>query len=154
MPVPKSVTKITSKGIEYTSNVDAAQYYIYELSRAALRDVGKFVKTEWRKSFYEHFKRHSGKAGRAISYKVISGKYTQFPRVQIGLKNNKSAGFYGMFQEFGSSRTPRLGLLNDSVENNIATIIEIESKYLSGLDDEAKALAMISSEDDYTDENE
>ena len=58
-----------------------------------------------------------------------------------------------MFQEFGSSRTPRLGLLTDSVEGNIPTIIEIESKYLSGLNDEATALAMIDSEGDYEDED-
>lgn len=58
-----------------------------------------------------------------------------------------------MFQEFGSSRTQRLGLLTDSVEGNIPTIIEIESKYLSGLNDEATALAMIDSEGDYEDED-
>ena len=44
MSVPKSVVKVKKNGVEYTSNVDAAQYYIHELNRAALRDVGKFVK--------------------------------------------------------------------------------------------------------------
>lgn len=153
MSAPKSVVKFSKGGIEYTSNVDAAQYYIYELSRAALRDVGKFVKREWKSNFYSHFGKKSGKAGRAISYKVISGKSTMFPRVQIGLKNNKAAAFYSMFQEFGSSNTPRLGILTDTVEDNIATIVEIESKYLSGLEDEARALALIDSEGDYEDED-
>ena len=153
MSAPKSVVKFDKDGITYTSNVDACEYYLYELSRAALRDVGKFVKVEWKKTFYGHFGRHTGKAGRAISYKVISGKYTEFPRVQIGLKNKRETAFYSMFQEFGSSKTPRLGLLTDSVEGNIPTIIEIESKYLSGLNDEATALAMIDSEGDYEDED-
>ena len=67
------------------------------------------------------------------------------------MKNKKDVAFYSMFQEFGSSRTPRLGLLSDTVEGNITTIIEIESKYLSGLNDEATALAMIDSEGDYED---
>lgn len=151
MSAPKSVVKVKKSGVEYTSNVDAAQYYIYELSRAALRDVGKFVRTKWRENYYSHFKKHSGDAGKAVSYKVISGKSTQFPRVQVGLKAGKVDGFYAYFQEFGSSRTPRLGLLTDTVESNIATIVEIESKYLSGLEDEATALAMIS-EDEYSED--
>ena len=44
MSAPKSVTKINKNGVTYTSNVDACQYYLHELNRAALRDVGKFVK--------------------------------------------------------------------------------------------------------------
>ena len=151
MSAPKSVVKVKKGGVEYTSNVDAAQYYIYELSRAALRDVGKFVKKKFQENYYEYFKKHSGDAGKAVNYKVISGKSTQFPRVQVGLKAGKVDGFYAYFQEFGSSKTPRLGILTDTVESNIATIVEIESKYLSGLEDEAKALAMIS-EEDYEDE--
>lgn len=151
MSAPKSVVKVKKGGVEYTSNVDAAQYYIYELSRAALRDVGKFVKKKFQENYYAYFKKHSGDAGKAVNYKVISGKSTQFPRVQVGLKAGKVDGFYAYFQEFGSSKTPRLGILTDTVESNIATIVEIESKYLSGLEDEAKALAMIS-EEDYEDE--
>ena len=151
MSAPKSVVKVKKNGVEYTSNVDAAEYYIYELSRAALRDVGKFVRTKWRENYYAHFKKHSGDAGKAVSYKVISGKSTQFPRVQVGLKAGKVDGFYAYFQEFGSSKTKRLGLLTDTVESNIATIVEIESKYLSGLEDEAKALQMIS-EDEYSED--
>lgn len=153
MSAPKSVVKVKKSGVEYTSNVDAAQYYIYELSRAALRDVGKFVRTKWRSVYYEHFTRHSGDAGKAVNYNVISGKKTTAPRVQVGLKSGKVDGFYAYFQEFGTSKTPRLGLLSKTVEDNIATIVEIESKYLSGLEDEATALALID-EGEYNDENE
>lgn len=153
MSAPKSVVKVKKSGVEYTSNVDAAQYYIYELSRAALRDVGKFVRTKWRSVYYEHFNRHSGDAGKAVNYNVISGKKTTAPRVQVGLKSGKVDGFYAYFQEFGTSKTPRLGLLSKTVEDNIATIVEIESKYLSGLEDEATALALID-EGEYNDENE
>lgn len=152
MSAPKSVTKITKNGIEYTSNVDACQYYLYELNRAALRDVGKFIKRKWKDVYYGHFVRHTGDAGKAVNYKVISGKFTTAPRVQVGLKSGKVDGFYAYFQEFGSSKTPRLGLLSSEVEDNIAQIVEIESKYLSGLEDEAAALAMID-EGDYDDED-
>jgi hypothetical protein len=153
MSTPKSVVKLSKNGVEYTSNVDACQYYIHELNRAALRDVAKFVKAEFRKAYYEVFGRHSGDGGKAVSYKVISSKSTTAPRVQIGLKAKKIDGFYAFFQEFGSSKTPKLGLLHHAVEGNIPKIVEIESKYLSGLEDEAQALALIN-EGDYEDEDE
>ena len=152
MSAPKSVVKVKKDGVEYTSNVDAAQYYLFELSRAALRDVGKFIKTKWREALYQNFKKHTGNAGRATSYSVLSGKNTKYPRVEIGLKTKTVKGFYSYYQEFGSSQTPKLGLLTEAVESNIPTIVEIESKYLSGLESEAQALALISSEDDYEDE--
>lgn len=153
MGAPKSVVKVKKNGVEYTSNVDAAEYYIHELTRAALRDVGKFVKTKFRESYYSHFGKHSGDGGKAVSYKVISSKTTTAPRVQIGLKQGKVDGFYAFFQEFGSSKTQKLGLLSHAVEDNIAQIVEIESKYLSGLEDEAEALSKIN-EGDYEDDGE
>ena len=143
MSAPKSVTKINKNGVTYTSNVDACQYYIHELSRAALRDVGKFIRTKWRQIYYEHFTRHSGDGGKATNYNVIASKSTTAPRVQVGLKTGKVDGFYAYYQEFGSSKQPRLGLLTGLVEDNVATIVEIESKYLSALESEAEALALI-----------
>lgn len=151
MSAPKSVVKVKNGNVEYTSNVDAAQYYIFELSRAALRDVGKFVKAKWKEALYEHLDRKTGNAGKATTYSVVSGKNTKYPRVEIGLKTKTVKGFYSYFQEFGSSQTPKLGLLSNAVEDNIPTIIEIESKYLSGLESEAQALSMIS-EEEYEDE--
>lgn len=153
MSVPKSVVKINKNGVQYTSNVDACEYYIHELSRAALRDVGKFVRTKWREVYYTYFKKHSGDGGKAVNYNVIASKSTQFPRVQVGLKIGKVDGFYAYFQEFGTSKQPKLGLLTSTVEDNIPTIVEIESKYLSALDDEAKALGLID-ESEYSDDGE
>ena len=153
MSVPKSVTKIKNGNVEYTSNVDAASYYLFELSRAALRDVGKFVKAKFKESFYDNFERETGNAGKATSYTVVSNKNTKYPRVEIGLKKNQLKGVYGYEQEFGTSTVPRLGLLQSAVEDNIAKIVEIESQYLSGLEDEAKALAMVD-EKEYEDNGE
>ena len=42
MGVP-SVVKFTRKGVTYTSSVDRVRYTIKELTRAALRDVGRYV---------------------------------------------------------------------------------------------------------------
>lgn len=154
MSAPKSVVKINKKGVRYVSEVDAAEYYIFELTRAALRDVGKYLRTEFRTAYYSHFKRRTGDAGKVTSVNVLSGKNTKYPRLQIGLKTGKVDGFYAYFQEFGTSKTPRLGLLQSVAKDNIAQILEIESKYLSGLSGEAAALAAQIDENEYNEGEE
>ena len=134
----------------YESNLDAAQYYIHELNRAALRDVGKFVAKAFRTAFYNHFDKDTGNAGKATKYKVISNDKTVYPRVQIGLKPPNNKGFYEYFQEFGTSTgIPRLGLLTHAVQDNVAEIVKIESTYLSGLSDEAARLDSLINENEY-----
>lgn len=147
MPTPKSVIKVKKMGIEYISEVDKAQYYIFELCRAALRDSAKVVLKSFRENYYSHFKRRTGNAGKALKAKVYSSKNTQFPRVEIGLKP-KTKGYYAMLQEFGTKGTrrtkksgkvsvkpiPKLGLLQKSVKDNIDTIQSVQAKYLSAID--------------------
>lgn len=153
MSVPKSVTKINKNGVTYTSNVNACEYYIFELSRAALRDVAKFVKRTFKDSFYTYFNKQTGDAGKATQSVVLSNKDTKYPRVEIGLKKSQLKGVYAYEQEFGTSSIPRLGLLTDAVESNVAKIIEIESKYLSALESEAEALSLID-ESEYSEDGE
>lgn len=143
MPVPRSVTKVTKDGVEFVSNVDRCSYTMKELCRAALRDVGKFVCKRFRQDYYSHFKRRSGAVGKYTQY-WVRHKEEKYPNLQVGLKSN---AFYGGFQEFGSSKTEKLGLLSGAVQDNIADIVRIESKYLSALENEAEALALISDED-------
>lgn len=145
MPTPKSVVAYKKGKVTYTSNVDAAQYYLFELSRAALRDVGKFLSGKFRDSFDSVFERRSGQGRSAVKYKVHSGKKTKYPRVQVGVKQGQK-GFYGLSEEFGNSKTPRYGLLTKATEGNIAEIIKIESQYLSNLSDEAERLERLINE--------
>jgi phage protein, HK97 gp10 family len=151
MGAPKSVIKMNKNGITYTSSVDKASYFLFELSRAALRDVSKFIRKTFKESYYTHFKRITGKAGRVTRSKVFSSQNTKYPRVQIGVphssKGKSTEGFYAYFQEFGTSKTQGLGLLQKAVDSNIKKIVEIESKYLSALEDEAKALSLIDEEE-------
>jgi len=155
MPTPKSQTKIKFKKgkteITYESNLDATQYFLYELNRAALRDVGKFVSKMFRNAYYQHFEKHSGDAGKATKYNVIAGKKTTAPRVQIGLSSGRMDGFYAYFQEFGTStgNVPRLGLLTKTVQENVPEIVKIESQYLSGLSGEAMKLEAKINENEY-----
>lgn len=144
MGAPKSVIKIKKDGVHYESEVDKCEYYLHELTRAALRDVGKFIAKTFKTSFYSHFKRNTGGAGRATKYKVWSNAKTKYPRVDIGLKTGQVDGFYAYFQEFGTSKTPRLGLLQKAAKDNIDEIIKIESQYLSALSkDESTAKSLI-----------
>lgn len=154
MPTPKSQIKVLVKDgkteVTYEENFDAAGYYIHELTRAALRDVGKFVTKLFRTAYYSHFNKITGNAGKATKYKVISSAKTTAPRVQIGLKTGQVEGFYAYFQELGTSNgIPRLGLLTHAVEDNVAEIVKIESQYLSGLEDEAARLESQINENDY-----
>lgn len=143
MSVPKSVVKINKNGVQYTSSVDRASYTIRELTRAALRDSGKYICRNFKTAYYASHKKHSGRVGKFTQYWV---KYKQkTPELQVGLKHN---GFYGGFQELGSSKTKKEALLTHAVKDNIAEIVKIQSQYLSSLEDEAAALAKIS-EDDY-----
>lgn len=154
MPAPKSVTKINYKNgktsVTYTTDVDAAQYYIHELTRAAMRDVGKFIAKTFKGLYYDHFTRRTGKAGKATKYKVFASAKTTSPRVQIGLPAGRVDGFYAYFQEFGTKdgRVPKLGLLTRAAKDNIAEIIKIESQYLDGLSGEAARLAAQINEND------
>ena len=160
MSAPKAQAKIKYKNgkaeITYESNLDACQYYIYELTRAALRDVGKFIVLKFREAYYTHFTRRTGNAGKATKYKVISGKSTMFPRVQVGLKSGNVPGFYAYFQEFGTKdgRVPKLGLLTKTVNENIPEIVKIESQYLSALEGEAARLDALIDEGDYEEDGD
>lgn len=142
MPVPKSVVKIKKGNVEYISNIDRVQYTIQELTRAALRDVGKYICNVFRTGYYGTFRRKKGNVGRYTQYWVRKKELD----LQVGIKPN---AFYGGFQELGTSKTKKLGILEKTVNDNIAQIVEIESKYLSSLEDEASALALIESENDY-----
>lgn len=148
MSTPKSVTKINKNGVTYTSEVDKAEYYIYELTRAALRDTGKFIKREFRTRFYGEFRRITGKAGKVTYGKVYSGKSTTAPRLEIGLPHSKAGktveGFYAYFQEVGTEKLAKKQFLQKSVEENVSKIREIQSQYLSGLNkDDTQIEAMI-----------
>jgi len=133
MPMPKSVTKITKKdGVTFVSSVDRVNFTLNELTRAALRDVAKFILEETRSKI-------SKRTGR-LAKNTQSWVRKKETDLQVGFK---PGGFYGGFQELGTSKTPKIGALYGSIAENIPKIVEIQSKYLSALEDEAKALSLI-----------
>lgn len=136
MGVPKSVVKINRDGVEYISSVDRVNYTISELTRAALRDVGKFICKRTRQSI----RRRTGKLARNTQYWVRKKDCD----LQVGFK---PGGFYGGFQELGTERQPKVGALYDTVKDNIKTIRDIEAQYLSAIEDEQRALSLIGEEE-------
>ena len=146
LSIPKSVVKIRKNGVEYTSCVDRAKYTMRELTRAALRDVGRYISrscnTEAMKlPGLKHSRRTRGKTS-AFQFWVRK----QETDLQVGIKNDT---WYGTEQELGDSKQPKRGILRNTTNNNIPQIVEIESRYLSALENEAEALRLIESEGDY-----
>ena len=135
MAVPKGA-KINRQGIEFNNNVNAVEYTLKELIRAALRDSGKLWCVEFRKDFYSVF----GKRPRRGKRRRVSAN-TQYwirtrqetPDCLVGIK---PGGFYGGFQEFGSSKTPRYGLMTKTAHENIDMFKKLQAQYLSALNDE------------------
>lgn len=146
MAVPKSVIRFDRNGVKYISEVDKCQYTIRELSRAALRDVGKFISRECNKKGMKLF-HNSMRKSKRVRGKTSAFQYWARKKecdLQVGIKHGT---WYGTEQELGTSKIPKKGILRNTTYDNIATIVEIESKYLSALEDEAKALALISEEE-------
>lgn len=144
MSVPKSVVRFSKNGIRYESKVDFACYSIVELTRAAMRDVGKYIT---RTANSEAMKLKGLKKSRRVRgrtstflYKVPWAK-TGLPHLEVGVTHDT---WYGVEQELGSSKQPKRRILRNSAHDNIATIIAIEAQYLSALESEARALSLIS----------
>lgn len=140
MSVPRSVTRTTKDGIKIISSVDRCQYTIHELSRAALRDVGKFLvrRVNEKAQGLKGMKKNPRVRGRSSAFQYWVRK--QECDLQVGSKHGT---WYGQEQELGSSKMKKRGFIRAATEENIAKIIEIESIYLSALEDEARALSLI-----------
>jgi len=96
MPVPKSAIKIKRDGVEYISNVDRVNYLISELTRAALRDVGKLTN--------KRIRAKARKLRGLIKSKRVSNAFQYWVRkkecdLQIGVKHGT---WYGEQQELGT----------------------------------------------------
>lgn len=149
MSVPKSVVRFRKNGVEYISSVDRASYLLVELVRAALRDSGKFIV---RTANSAAMKLPGLKKSRRVRGKSSTFLYNVpwaqagLPHLEVGVTDET---WYGVQQELGTSKQPKRQILRKSAQNNIAQIVEIQSKYLSALEAEAEALRLIS-EKEYT----
>lgn len=147
MSVPKSVVRFKRNGVVYTSSVDRVNYTIIELSRAAMRDVGKYLTRTANKAAMKlpGLKKSRRVRGRTSTFRYsVPWAKTGLPHLEVGVTHGT---WYGEQQELGTSGQPKRSILRNSAYENIAKIVEIESQYLSALEDEARALALISEQE-------
>lgn len=155
MAIP-SPMKFKKDGVEFTSSVDRCNYTIRELTRAALRDVGRYVVRQCtRKARRLEGLGHTRYIQKRFQFWVRK----QEGDLQVGIHNvmkNKNPGetWYGMDQELGLNGQPKRAFLHDSVYENIRTIRDIEAQYLSAIEDEQQALALIDEEETFGDGDE
>lgn len=140
MSIPKSVIKINRDGVQYESSCDKAMYTIGELTRAALRDVGKLLcrRCNEKAQRLKGMKRSKRVRGKSSAFQYWARK--QECDLQFGCKHGT---WYGEQQELGTSNQPKRALMYNTAKENIAEIVKIESQYLSALEDEARALELI-----------
>lgn len=138
-----SAVKITKDGVEYISNVDRVQYTLHELIRAALRDSGKLICRKTKENINgSGIKKHKGNMLKSVQYWVRSKQET--PDLQIGYK---PIGWYAGFFELGAIKFPKLAWLSNATKDNIEDIRRIQGEYLSAIEDENRALGLISDEE-------
>jgi HK97 gp10 family phage protein len=145
MPMPKSVTKVDSKGnVTYISSVDKVQYTLNELCRAALKDCAKMI----RKKMIVKLKKLPGVGKTRRVYRVTQiWVRKKEADLQIGFGNTKKGltgeTWYGILQELGSKNQPKRSILRDTVYENVQEIRNIQAQYLSAIKDESKANSVI-----------
>jgi HK97 gp10 family phage protein len=158
MPMPKSVIKVKKDSVEFISSVDRAKYTIKELSRAALRDVAKFL----RRKIKENVPVDKGILKKNVGTWVRKSS-DGTPRLQVGVYDRKRAkkkgykyAFHAHLVEFGTVKMRAAnngrGFLRPTVMDNIDEIRKIEGKYLSAIEDENKALGLIDEREEIKDD--
>lgn len=144
MGLPPSVTRISKDGVTFTESVDRANYLITELTRAAMKDVAKYVL----KIVKKNVKAINNKTKRM---KYAGTRYQYWVRkkesdLQLGIENTKhgaETAWWADQAELGTAGQPKRGFLRAAVYDNISTIREIEAQYLSAIEDELNAAAMV-----------
>lgn len=155
MAIP-SPMKFKKDGVEFTSSVDRCNYTIRELTRAALRDVGRYVVRQCtRKARRLEGLGHTRYIQKRFQFWVRKQEGDLLVGIHNVMKNkNPGETWYGMDQELGLNGQPKRAFLQTSVYENIRTIRDIEAQYLSAIEDEQQALALIDEEETFGDGDE
>ena len=121
--------KIDRNGVRFESNVDAVQYSLENLIRAALRDTAKYL----RKLMIQKLKKLPGmKKSKRIYNSTQFWVRKKENDLQIGFKHDS---WYGALSELGDKKQPKRGILRDTVFENVDTIQDIQAQYLSTLNE-------------------
>lgn len=135
--------KVSRDGnIKFESNVDAVNWTIQELIQSANFDVGKFI----RKLIIAKIREAYGKSlpGKRVYRAVGFWARKKEGDLQIGFGHSKRGlsgdAWYAIRQELGDKGMPKRGFMREVVMSNIGQIQEIQSRYLSALNDKEPAV--------------
>lgn len=141
MAAPKSVMKINKDGVTFTESVDRANYFITELTRAAMKDVAKFILRIVRGNV-----RGISNQTRKMRYAAMRYQYWVRKKecdLQLGIENTAkgaNTAWWADQAELGTAGQPTRGFLRAAVYDNIPMIRTIESQYLSAIESEDESL--------------
>ncbi len=142
MAAPKSVMKIDKNGVHFTESVDRANYFITELTRAAMKDVARYILRIVRanvRSINSLPKKMNQYAPVRFQYWVRKKECD----LQLGIENTAKGAetaWWADQAELGTAGQPKRGFLRAAVYDNIDMIRKIESQYLSGIETEDESL--------------
>jgi hypothetical protein len=158
VPLPKSITKTTKQNgkvaVEFIDNVEACNYTLAELTKAALRDIGKVlipmikqetpVLTGRLRSSWQKWVRKDKAGEQKLQIGVYSASQAK--------KKGKPYAFHAHLVLLGHA-TRNGGYVHGNnfftrvVEQNVATIREIQGKYLSAIADANEAARIVEAEE-------
>lgn len=141
MAAPKSVMKINKNGVTFTESVDRANYFITELTRAAMKDVARYILRIVRGKV-------RGITNKTRKMRYAAMRYQYWVRkkecdLQLGIENTArgaNTAWWADQAELGTAGQPTRGFLRGTVYDNIATIRQIEAQYLSAIESEDESL--------------
>lgn len=139
MPLPRSVTRINRNGVRFTSSVNRAEYTLTELTRAALRDIGKLLTFKARDKVRDIANRSMKRSQRVKNAWQYWNRRRSVDLI-VGIKHDT---WYGVDQELGTNGQPKRDILRKTVFENINVIQEIAAQYLKHIEDEMNAQRMI-----------
>lgn len=148
MGLPPSVTKISKNGVMFTESVDRANYLITELTRAAMKDVARYVLRIVRANV-----RGINAQTKKMRYAPLRYQYWVRKKecdLQLGIENTArgaESAWWADQAELGTGNQPKRGFLRAAVYDNIEMIRQIEAQYLSAIEDELSAAAMVDEEE-------
>ena len=148
MGLPPSVTKISKNGVTFTESVDRANYLITELTRAAMKDVARYVLRIVRANV-----RGINAQTKKMRYAPLRYQYWVRKKecdLQLGIENTArgaESAWWADQAELGTGNQPKRGFLRAAVYDNIQMIRQIEAQYLSAIEDELNAASMVDEEE-------
>lgn len=139
--VPRA-TKINKNGVELISNIDRSQFLISELSRAALLDTGRLLRSRM-------LPKAKQLRGMRRSRRPLSAfQYWCRRRETDLIVGTKHGTWYGAEQELGTNRQPKRSIIKGSVMENLDDIRRVQGQYLSAIESENRALGLLRTDEE------